>query len=79
MNVPTPTPGSVTWIRVDKPAFDIIGLVLGSIAATAVLAAGALLLGVALGLLLIRRRSRRRTRNGSHLTRLDLPGPFHSD
>jgi len=79
MTLPTPTPGSVTWIRVEKPAFDIIGLVLGSIAATAVLAAGALLLGVAVGFLLIRRRARRRARTGSHLTQLDLPGPFHSD
>jgi hypothetical protein len=79
MNLPTPTPGSVTWIRVEKPTFDIIGLVLGSIAATAVLAAGALLLGIALGLLLIRRRARRHARAGSHLTQLDLPGPFHSD
>jgi hypothetical protein len=66
----------LTWIRVKKPVFDIVGVVLGSVAATAVLATVALLLGAALGLALIRRRSRRPSSPGAHLTCLDLDGPF---
>ncbi len=72
MTPATPTPEVVTWIRVDQPVFDIVGVVLGSLAATALLAAGALLLGAALGLALIRRRSHHPPPDGSHLTRLGL-------
>lgn len=57
---------SVTWVKVEKPVFDIVGLVLGALNLTGVLAAGALLLGVLLGVGLIRRGAR------SERTSLDL-------
>ncbi len=70
-----PTPQVVTWIKVQKPSLDLIGLILGSLLATAVLALVALLLGTLGGLGLIRRRARSQAEPGSHLTRLDLPDP----
>lgn len=48
----------VTWIKVDKPTFDLVGLLVGSIGLTLVLAAVALALGVLLGLAIIHRRRR---------------------
>jgi len=56
---------SVTWIKVEKPTFDIVGLVLGALNLTGVLAAGALLLGVLLGVGLIRRGTRARSERTS--------------
>jgi hypothetical protein len=72
-------PRGVTWIKVDKPAFDLIGLILRSLWATTILALGALVLGVLLGLHLIRRRRRERDKPGTHLTHLDLPNPRQSN
>jgi ABC-type Fe3+ transport system permease subunit len=46
---------TVTWIRVEKPTFDLIGVVLGSLALAAALVAVALVLGLAFALVLIRR------------------------
>jgi hypothetical protein len=46
----------VTWIKVDRPTFDLVGLVLGSIGLAAVLAALALGLGLLLGVFIIHRR-----------------------
>jgi len=46
----------VTWIKVDKPTFDLVGLLVGSIGLTLVLAAVALGLGLLLGLAIIHRR-----------------------
>jgi ABC-type amino acid transport system permease subunit len=46
----------VTWIKVDKPTFDLVGLLVGSIGLTLVLAAVALALGLLLGLAIIHRR-----------------------
>jgi hypothetical protein len=46
----------VTWIKVDKPTFDLVGLLVGSIGLTLVLAAVALSLGLLLGLAIIHRR-----------------------
>jgi hypothetical protein len=71
--VTEPTPQVVTWIKVQKPALDLVGLILGSLLATALLALLAVLLG-ALGVLgLIRRRARSGSEPGSHLTQLHLP------
>ncbi len=68
-----PTPQVITWIKVQKPSLDLIGLILGSLLATALLALVALLLGALGGLSLIRRRARSQAEPGSHLTRLNLP------
>ncbi len=46
---------TVTWIRVEKPTFDLIGVVLGSLALAAALVGVALVLGLAFALVLIRR------------------------
>ena len=72
-------PRVVTWIKVDKPAFDLVGVILRSLEATTILALGALVLGVLVGLHLIRRRRRERDKSGAHLTHLDLPDPRESD
>lgn len=48
---------TVTWIKVDRPTFDLVGLILSSLGLTAVLAGLALALGILLGLAFIRRRA----------------------
>jgi hypothetical protein len=63
----------VIWIRVDKPSLDIVGLILGSVLATAVLALGALLLGFGIGLLLIRYRRRAGVFNKHAIITLNIP------
>lgn len=50
---PAPPPSSVTWIHVDRPIFDLVGVVLGSFQATGVLLVSAVLLGGAIGVFLI--------------------------
>jgi len=49
---------AVTWIKVEKPSFDLVGVVLGSFALAGVLLVAALLLGVIFGggLIWFRRR-----------------------
>ena len=49
---------AVTWIRVDKPEFDLVGVVLGSFRLAGVLLVVALVLGVLLDAALIRSRRR---------------------
>jgi hypothetical protein len=53
----TTEPG-VTWIKVEKPTFDLVGVVLGSFHLAGILLLVALVLGVAFGaaLILCRRR-----------------------
>jgi len=48
---------TITWIKVEKPTFDLIGVVLGSLALAGALAVMALLLGLVFALVLIRRDS----------------------
>jgi hypothetical protein len=48
----------VTWIKVEHPQLDMIGVVLGAFALTGVFVLGAMLVGAVLGLTLIRRRAR---------------------
>jgi hypothetical protein len=47
---------SVTWIRVEKPVFDLWGVLTSSLSMAGICAALALALGSLLGLWLIRRR-----------------------
>jgi hypothetical protein len=49
-------PSDVTWIKVDPPSFDLLGVLVSSLSLTGVLAVLALLLGAGYGVLLIRRR-----------------------
>ena len=46
----------VTWIKVDHPKLDIVGLILGAFSLTGALVLTAMGLGVAFGLTLIYRR-----------------------
>jgi len=49
---------AVTWIKVEKPTFDLVGVVLGSFRLAGVLLLLALALGMLLGALLLRSRRR---------------------
>jgi membrane protein implicated in regulation of membrane protease activity len=49
---------AVTWIKVEKPAFDLVGVVLGSFRLAGVLLVVAVVLGALLGAALIRSRRR---------------------
>jgi hypothetical protein len=52
---------SVTWIKVQKPTFDLVGVVLGAFSLAGVLLAIAFGLGIAFGVVLVLRgRSRAR-------------------
>jgi hypothetical protein len=46
----------VTWIKVEKPTFDLVGVLLSSLELTGFILAVALLLGILLGVSLIRKR-----------------------
>ncbi len=48
----------VTWIKVEKPTFDLVGVVLGSFRLAGILVLVAFVLGVVLGAALIRSRRR---------------------
>ena len=50
---------AVTWIKVEKPTFDLVGVVLGSFRLAGILLLVAFVLGIVFGAALI--RSRRRT------------------
>jgi hypothetical protein len=63
-----PQPGeSVIWIKVTKPTFDLMGVVLSSLGITGILVAVAILLGAAFGLSLILKRRRMPLSLGSPL------------
>ncbi len=63
---------AVTWIKVDKPSFDLAGVVLGAFRLAGVMLVAALVLGLLIGagLILSRRRSGRPSVDGVslHLT-----------
>jgi ABC-type Fe3+ transport system permease subunit len=48
----------ITWVKVEAPRLDVVGLILGSLGFAGAAALGALLLGVVLGLARIRRSRR---------------------
>jgi hypothetical protein len=52
-------PGSVIWIRLEKPSFDLSGVILSSFGITGICVGIALALGACWGLVLIRRGRRR--------------------
>ena len=49
---------TVTWIKVEKPVFDLVGVVLYSLGLAAICAIVALVLGLVLGAVFIARRRR---------------------
>ena len=54
-----PKPGeSVVWIKVAKPTFDLVGVLVSSLGLTTLLVGLAIVLGTAFGLSLIIRRRR---------------------
>jgi ABC-type spermidine/putrescine transport system permease subunit II len=54
---PQPPP-DVSWVHVQKPTFDLVGVVLSSFGIAGICAAVALVLGIALGVFLIARARR---------------------
>jgi hypothetical protein len=48
----------ITWVKVEKPTFDLVGVVLGSFKLAGVMLAAALLLGVLGGVIFVLRRRR---------------------
>ena len=50
----------ITWVKVEKPTFDLVGVVLGSFKLAGFMLVGALLIGICVGgvFVLARRRSR---------------------
>lgn len=65
---------TVTWIKVEKPVFDLVGVVLSSLGLAFVCAAVSFVLGVALGAYLVARR-RRQARSWAEEISLRLAGP----
>jgi hypothetical protein len=49
---------TVTWIKVDRPTFDLVGVVLGSLGLAGICAGVAFTLGLALGITFIVRARR---------------------
>lgn len=67
---------SITWIKVERPTFDLAGVVLGSLGIAGICAVLAVVLGVVLGVAFILRRRRHPASwasEGLHL--LDLRRP----
>jgi hypothetical protein len=58
VNLLSQAPGTVTWVRVDKPQLDVVGLILGSLGLSGGLALAALLLGGLWGAARIRQNRR---------------------
>ena len=50
---------TVTWIKVDRPTFDLVGVVLNALGLAGICAAVAFVLGIVLGVVFIRRSRRR--------------------
>ena len=68
-----PQPGeSVIWIKVTKPTFDLVGVLLSSLGLTTILVGVAVVLGVVFGLSLIIRRRREALHHGWGTGSLDL-------
>ena len=61
----------ITWIKVQKPSFDLAGVILSALAATALVAGVALVLGCLTGIVLILYRRKEPARSladdGLHL------------
>jgi len=65
---------NVTWIKVEKPVFDLVGVVLSSLGLALICAVVSFVLGVALGAFLVARRRRQALSWGEEIS-LRLAGP----
>ena len=65
---------SVTWIKVEKPVFDLVGVVLNSLGLAFVCAVVSFVLGIALGAYFVARH-RRQARSWAEEISLRLAGP----
>jgi ABC-type spermidine/putrescine transport system permease subunit II len=65
---------SVTWIKVEKPVFDLVGVVLNSLGLAFVCAVVSFVLGIALGAYFVARRRRQSLSWGEEIS-LHLAGP----
>jgi hypothetical protein len=70
------TPPNVIWVPVQRPTFDLVGVVLSSFGIAGICAAVALVLGIGLGVLFIR-RARRHADPMEGRTTLRLVEPIH--
>jgi hypothetical protein len=70
-----PPPGSVTWVKVERPVFDLVGVLVSSLSLAGILAGLALFLGSLAGLVIIRHRRRREGEAGLLALRLTPPRP----
>jgi len=70
------SPPTVIWVPVQKPTFDLVGVVLSSFGIAGICAAVALVLGTALGIYFIL-RTRRRADPPQGLTTLHLVESIH--
>jgi hypothetical protein len=68
------SPPPVTWIKVQKPVFDLVGVVLNSLGLAAICAGVAFVLGTILGLAFIARR-RRQAAEWTETVSLHLEAP----
>jgi hypothetical protein len=65
---------TVTWIQVEKPTFDLVGVVLGALGLAGLLAAVALVLGTVFGVgLILRHRQETTSRFEPFSLKLALP------
>ena len=65
---------TVTWIKVEKPVFDLVGVVLNSLGLAFICAVVSFVLGIALGAYFVARR-RRQARSWGEEISLHLTGP----
>jgi ABC-type nitrate/sulfonate/bicarbonate transport system permease component len=75
---PSPSPSPhITWVKIERPVFDLVGVVLSSLGIAAVCVLVALGLGIILGVGIILRRRRRPpiswTDNSLHLLEARRP------
>jgi len=64
----------ITWIKVEKPVFDLVGVVLSSLGLAFICAVVSFFLGIALGVSFIV-RTRRAPAEAEHCVVLHLVGP----
>jgi hypothetical protein len=67
---------TITWIKVQKPTFNLIGVIVGALAVTGVLVLCAVVLGVLLGIITIIRRQRQAPGADEQMVRLNLSTHF---
>jgi hypothetical protein len=63
---------AITWVKVDRPRFDLVGVVLGALGLAGALAVLAMVLGVVLGAAFIVRRRRHQRSIDDGVLHLDL-------